>query len=136
MIKLRHLLAAALTALCLASQALADPAEDSGAVIDRQLEAIGRDAWAEAFVFAAPGIQQKFGTPENFGRMVRDLYPMVWRPSSVEHLGVETEGVYQLHRLELRDAAGRAYVARYYLREVDGAWRIAAVIIEEARLGV
>lgn len=138
--QLQLLLAAALGPLLgvalLATPAGAGPAEESRAVIERQLDAIGRDAWGEAFVFASPGIQQKFGTPETFGRMVRELYPMVWRPSSVTHLGAATEGGFLLHRLELRDASGRAYVARYYMRRVDGAWRIAAVMIEESDLGV
>ena len=135
MLVLRRVLIAAVALLSLATPTLAGRAEDSRTIIERQLEAIGRDAWGEAFVFASPGIQQKFGSPENFGRMVRELYPMVWRPSRVEHLGVETEGVYQLHRLELRDASGKVYVARYYLREVEGVWRIAAVMIEESDLG-
>ena len=52
-------------------RAVADPAAETQAVIERQLEAFQRDDWEGAFEFAAPGIQSRFGDAERFGEMVR-----------------------------------------------------------------
>lgn len=125
--------------LGLAAQAHAEPAPEDAtrSVIQRQLDAFQRDAWDEAYGYAAPSIQRLFPSPETFSQMVTGGYPMVWRPSSVEFLdgdwlgGLASTGQYQ-HRLRLRDQAGAAYIATYTLRQVDGAWRISAVRIEAA----
>ena len=55
---------------------------DIEATIGRQLEAFRADAFDDAFTFASPMIQGLFRTPETFGEMVRNGYPMVWRPAS------------------------------------------------------
>jgi Domain of unknown function (DUF4864) len=52
-------------------------------VIESQLQAFQRDDAKEAFEFASLGIQEMFGTPENFIEMVRVSYPSVYRPRSV-----------------------------------------------------
>lgn len=105
--------------------AAADPAAETRDVIERQLEAFSRDAWAEAFTFAAPGIQDLFGTPERFGQMVRQGYPMVWRPADVEFLDLaprEDGGVVQ--RLRIVDEAGVEHYLLYGLAKTGDAWRI------------
>lgn len=115
-----------------ARSAEAGPEEDSRAVIERQLDAFQRDAWAEAFQYAAPNIHLRFGSPDNFGAMVRNGYPMVWRPADIAFLGAEMMDGQLMQSLEIVDGAGRHYIARYLMVEVDGAWRIAAVRIEES----
>lgn len=114
------------------SLALADPAAESQAVIERQLEAFQRDDWAGAFAFASPGIQRLFGGPDRFGQMVRSGYPMVWRPAEVTFLGAEAVGPYLEQRLRITDGAGQVFIARYRMEQVGGAWRIAGVEIERA----
>ena len=52
--------------------------------IESQLAAFRRDDGAAAFSYAAPSIQEKFDTPENFMAMVRIGYEPVYRPREVE----------------------------------------------------
>jgi hypothetical protein len=49
--------------------------------IQNQLNAFIADDFATAFTFASPNIKGIFGTPENFGAMVTQGYPMVHRPA-------------------------------------------------------
>ncbi len=129
-----RLAAMALAAALAAGAALADMAAaraDGGAgiraVIEDQIARFGRDDWDGAFAHAAPGIREIFRTPEGFGRMVREGYPMVWRPSRVE-AGEMREGPRgPVQVMRLTDAAGAVHEAEYEMAMVDGAWRIAGV---------
>ncbi len=101
-------------------------------VIADQLAAFQRDDFAAAFAHASPGIRQKFRTAENFGRMVRSGYPMIYRPARVEWRGLETTprgGHRQVVLFE--DGAGRLYEAEYLMGEFDGVWRIQGVRLRE-----
>lgn len=104
-----------------------EPGDAIQSVIERQIAAFLRDDLDGAFAFAAPNIQRRFGDPRNFGKMVRDGYPMVWRPARYEMLQlIETRsGLVQLVLFE--DTAGRLHEAGYLMELVDGAWRIAGV---------
>ena len=75
-----RVLAIVLTLLLAAPAAQAQEAGAIPDVIGRQLEALEADDFARAFTFASPMIQGMFGTPENFGAMVKRGYPMVHRP--------------------------------------------------------
>jgi hypothetical protein len=131
---LRAALLAGLLALAAAAAPRAgEPADGIRAVITAQLEAFQRDDFAHAFTFASPMIQGIFGTPENFGRMVRNGYPMVWRPAEVEMGGLNSFGGRLYQDVILRDGSGRYYVAEYEMIEVEGAWRINGVRIREAQ---
>ncbi len=124
-------LRAALAALLLAL-AVPAAAEDGPAirgVIAEQLEAFQRDDWSGAFAFASPGIRSMFRTPENFGRMVRGGYAMVWRPSAVEYGPLEDGPRGPVQILYLTDADGVRWVAAYEMELVQGAWRIDGVRI-------
>lgn len=116
-----------------AAQSVAPPdgANASRLVIEKQLEAIQRDAWAEAFVFASPNIQSMFKTPERFGDMVRGGYPMVWRPSRVDFLSARRNGEDLFHRLRVVDAAGESFQVLYLMRRSDGAWRVEGVWVQK-----
>lgn len=101
---------------------------ESRAIIERQLDAFQRDAWAEAYSFAAPEIRQIFPSAEIFADMVRGAYPMVYRPSGVDFLEDSPAGAAEhRHLLRLIDADGEAHLALYELRLVNGAWRISGV---------
>ncbi|MEM8728787.1 MAG: DUF4864 domain-containing protein [Pseudomonadota bacterium] len=105
---------------------------DIEAVIGAQLDAFKADAFDEAFTFASPMIQGIFRTPEVFGQMVRNGYPMVWRPGEVRFLELrDRDGrFYQL--VEITDAKGANHVLAYEMIELDGAWKINGVRLLKA----
>jgi hypothetical protein len=109
----------------------AQEAEIQG-VITSQLEAFKLDDFDTAFTFAAPTIQDIFRTPENFGRMVSQGYPMVWRPAEVEYLDLRREGGFLFQDVRIVDAQGRVHLLEYRMTELGGAWKISGVRILEA----
>ena len=100
-------------------------------VIVSQLEALGADDLDGAFSHASPFIQSKFRNPEIFGQMVRQGYPVIWRPGRyrMEELLDTERGPVQ--RVWFEDAAGRQYEAFYEMVEIDGVWRINGVYLRE-----
>lgn len=100
--------------------------------IQGQIDAFLADDFVTAFTFASPLIKGIFGTPENFGTMVRQGYPMVWRPSDVRFLDLEDLGVRKLQRVQILDQAGVPYIAEYEMIETDAGWQINGVRIERA----
>lgn len=109
--------------------AAAEPEDGIRAVIADQIAAFRADDLARAFGHASPTIRGIFGTPENFGVMVRNGYPMVWRPAEVTMGTLERRGPRLVQNVLLRDGAGALFVAEYEMLEVDGAWRINGVRI-------
>ncbi|HLB06076.1 MAG TPA: DUF4864 domain-containing protein [Alphaproteobacteria bacterium] len=93
-----------------------------------QIEAFGRDDAAAAFAFASPAIQARFGTPDNFMRMVRHGYGPVYRPKLVEFGPLIVEEETSVQRLIVTTLDERLVIADYRMeRQPDGAWRIAGV---------
>lgn len=131
---LRRILAtlAMLASTLLWSAPAAAQSEAVERVIGGQIEAFLADDFARAFDFASPGIRDVFRTPENFGRMVREGYPMVWRPERYRFQALEPEGGRLRQEVWIADRAGRAWIADYYMIEVDGEWRIDGVSLREA----
>jgi hypothetical protein len=109
-----------------------EPGDAIRSVIERQLEAFARDDWAGAFDFASPAIRRVFRTPEQFGVMVREGYPMVWRPSRIEPGALEAGPRGPVQTMYFEDAAGVRWEAAYEMIEVDGGWRIDGVRISRA----
>lgn len=128
---MRRLLAilALIAAPALAQEVHSPPIES---VITRQIEALKKDDFVGAFAFASPMIRGIFETPERFGRMVVQGYPMVWRPSEVRFLDLnEIEG--RLHQtVMVRDAEGRIHILDYEMIESDGGWQINGVQLVRA----
>jgi len=116
--------AAAIAAL--GAPAQADPAAVQG-VIDGQITAFRADDLDTAFTFAAPGIQGLFRNPSSFGAMVRQGYPMVWRPGSVEYLRSDQAGPFWEQEVLITDAGGRLHLLLSRLTETPDGWRIASV---------
>jgi Domain of unknown function (DUF4864) len=103
-------------------------------VIEAQLAAFQRDDGGEAFSYAAPAIQQQFGTPERFMRMVREGYAPVYRPRQVifEELVVQDGRWVQPLLVTAQDS--RVLVALYTMeRQPDGSWRIGGVVLLASR---
>ena len=101
------------------------------AIVQSQLDAFQDEAVDQAYDFAAPNIRRMFPTPEVFGRMVREGYPMVWNPADVEFLQAFPRGAMIVQRLRIVDQKGVPYIAEYALMKVDGEWRIAGVEIKK-----
>ncbi len=106
-------------------------APDAGieSTIQSQIDAFRKDDFGRAFTFASPSIQGMFGTPENFGAMVRNGYPMVWRPSDVVYGDLREIAGNLWQKVIVQDAQGQTFVLDYQMVQVDGAWRIAGVQI-------
>ncbi len=116
----------------MSAPARADADAESRAAVTGQLDAMAAGDFETAYGFAAPGVQATFPSVEIFELMVRQGYPMVVAPKVRDFLGSEILSGMVVQRLRIVDQAGQAYVARYFLREIDGVWRIAAVNIEKA----
>jgi hypothetical protein len=94
-------------------------------VIQAQLAAFAADDAKRAFAYAAPKIREMFGTPERFMAMVREGYPVVYRPASVDFLKPEVVDGTVFQAVEMADASGALWVAVYMLeRRRKGGWQI------------
>ncbi len=121
----RILLAVALSA-GMASGAYAQNAEIE-ANIAAQIQAFKADDFATAFTFASPNIQRLFGTPENFGVMVRRGYPMVWRPADVRFLELREVAGALWQKVMITDGNGRVHILDYQMVQQDNGWKINGV---------
>ncbi|MCE2737256.1 MAG: DUF4864 domain-containing protein [Rhodobacter sp.] len=105
-------------------------------VIQQQFDAFRAEDVGTAFSFASPNIKGMFGTPENFGRMVRDGYPMVWRPAEVQFLDLRKVAGNLWQRVMVTDQAGRTHLLEYQMVETGQGWQINGVqILPQAGVG-
>ena len=102
------------------------------AVISSQIDAFLAEDVDRAYSFASPFIQRKFGTPETFGSMVREGYPMVWRPSDVTFLDAEVIAGKLWQSVLLRGPAGKSWIADYEMIELEEGWKINGVQVRAA----
>ena len=123
---MRNWIVGALLALGLTEPSFGQDDEIKG-VISSQIEAFQSDDFSTAFTFASPSIQLMFGTPDNFGRMVSQGFPMVWRPSDVEYLGLREDRGALVQRLQVTDSDGRLHVLDYFMVETADGWKINGV---------
>jgi hypothetical protein len=132
-------LCAALAAIVIASWGSARAEEPAALdrqaaqrVIESQIQAFLREDGAEAFSYAAPIIREKFGTPENFMRMVKTGYRPVYDPQSYEFGESRLQGGEILQEVILVAPDGRAKLAVYKLERMsDGTWKINAVYLKD-----
>lgn len=114
------------------AQELLQPNPDIEATISSQFDAfLDRDVEA-AWQYASPNIQRLFRTPENFGSMVQNGYPMVWTPDRVEFIDLQSLGSIIVQRVEVIDQAGTAHYLGYQMIETETGWRINGVQILRA----
>ncbi len=109
--------------------ALADPIQR---VINDQLSAFLADDFDTAFTYASPNIKRLFGSPERFGQMVRNGYPMVHRPEEVTMLDQQEMDGRVMQRVMIRDMTGRVHMLAYQMIETDEGWQINGVQILRA----
>lgn len=112
--------------LLLAAPVAAQEAEIED-VIENQIEAFQADDFAQAFTYASPQIRALFGTPDNFGQMVRQGYPMVYRPGAVEMLQLREVAGGLWQRVEITDQNGAVHLLDYQMIETPEGWQINAV---------
>ena len=134
---MKQFIRAILVTLVMAFSPGAGQANDAArSVISSQIDAFLKDDFVTAFDFASPMIKGIFGTPERFGAMVRNGYPMVWRPADVEFLNSEERGSTVIQTVKITDGNGRLFFLEYELIETDAGWLINGVRIEEAGDGL
>ncbi len=104
--------------------------------ITDQLAAFDAGDTPRAFSYASPTIRSLFGTPENFARMVRQGYPMVWQHGDVKMLDLRSVAGNLWQRVMITDAAGRSHLLDYKMIETPEGWQIDAVqLLPEAGTG-
>jgi len=110
-------------------QALADEPRNTAieGVIENQITALKADDFTTAFTFASPNIQGIFGTAENFGAMVAQGYPMVYRPDAVRMLELRMVAGNLWQRVMITDQTGRTHLLDYMMIETPDGWQINAV---------
>ena len=110
--------------------ALPATAQDSDAienVIANQLNAFNDRDVQTAWSFASPMIQGLFGTPENFGSMVEQGYPMVWTNADVQFLELREIAGQFYQKVMVRDATGQRHVMEYAMVDTPAGWLINGV---------
>lgn len=128
---MRILLLSALFAFSFSGLVRAQGSEIQG-VIGNQIEAFKADDFAQAFSYASPNIQGIFKSPENFGNMVRNGYPMVWRPNGLEYLDLREVAGLLVQRVRIRDARGVEHLLDYQMVKLGGDWKINGVFAVKA----
>jgi hypothetical protein len=107
-------------------------------VIESQIAAFRADDAPLAFSYAAPDIRAMFGSPDNFMRMVRQGYPVVYRPVSVLFRPPVDDAGEFIQAVELSDRDGVVWLALYRMQKTKegsdaGQWRIAGVVLTGTR---
>ncbi|MFD0981030.1 DUF4864 domain-containing protein [Tropicimonas aquimaris] len=117
-------------------QAQGSGASDIEAVIRDQIAAFETGDLSAAFEHASPMIRQMFRTPDIFGQMVREGYPMVWRPEALSFGALESQGPRTLQRVVIRDAQGRVHLLEYEMIRLGDGWKINGVrFLEPPQVG-
>ncbi|MDA0340229.1 MAG: DUF4864 domain-containing protein [Proteobacteria bacterium] len=99
-------------------------------VIQKQLDAFQRDNWTEAFSYAAPFLQEQFGSPDRFRRMVLGGYAIVHRPRTTTFKGLEEIGGRLAQKVFMVGPDGKAAMVVYFMeKQANGIWRIGGVSI-------
>ena len=96
-------------------------------VIANQLQAFNDRDVQEAWQYASPMIQGMFRTPENFGNMVRNGYPMVWDNSDVRFLEQEEFESRTRQEVLIKGPDGAFYILDYQMIETSRGWQINGV---------
>ena len=102
------------------------------AVVQSQLAAFAKDDADKAFSYAAPELRKNIGSSAAFMAMVKNSYPVVYRPTSVAFLKPEGVGEDVVQRVQMQDASGASWLAVYSLqRQKDKTWRISGCTVVE-----
>ena len=97
-------------------------------VITSQLMAFKERNVEKAFAFAAPNIKRQFLNAENFGLMVKNGYPVIWRPKNYQFVKFSSNGTRSIQRVLFRSTNDALLTYDYLLEKFSNEWRIAGVI--------
>ncbi len=103
--------------------------QDIRTVIDEQISAFRADDFETAFTYAAPNIRMMFQTPDRFGEMVRQGYPMVHRPQSYVFEELRDAGGSKFQNVLIEAQDGYYYIAEYDMVQTEQGWKIRGVRI-------
>lgn len=112
--------------LVVGSPAMAQNGSIEG-VISEQLQAFNDRDVEAAWEFASPTIKGIFQTPENFGRMVQNGYPMVWDNSNVQFLDRQEFETRTRQEVLIQGPDGASYILDYQMIETEAGWQINGV---------
>lgn len=121
---MKHLLVSAVLLLPLAAHAQDGSIQD---VITDQLQAFNDRDVEAAWDHASPLIKGIFQTPENFARMVRNGYPMVWDNSDVRFLDQDDANSRTRQEVQIQGPDGLFYILDYQMIETPDGWQIDGV---------
>ena len=96
--------------------------------ISSQINAFKQNDIKTAYSFAAPNIQAQFPSPEVFGMMVRNGYPIIWRPKSFKFTTFKNLGNRYIQRVLFQSFNGSLKYYDYILEKNDNKWKIAGVM--------
>ena len=106
----------------------ADESEMVRSTISSQIEAFKENNIKKAYRFAAPNIQAQFPTPEVFGMMVKNGYPVIWRPKSFKFTKFQNLGNKFIQRVLFQSYDGGLETYDYILEKYADRWKIAGVL--------
>lgn len=117
-----------LALICSVETALSEDRDEAiTGVISDQIAAFKADDFATAFTYASPQIRRMFQHPNMFGLMVRQGYPMVWRPKSVQFLALDLSAAQPVQRVLIEDQSGLFHLLDYFMVPSKDGWRINGV---------
>ena len=96
--------------------------------ISSQIDAFKDNDVKKAYTFAAPNIQAQFPSPDIFGLMVRNGYPIIWKPKSFKFTEFKDLGNRCIQRVLFQSYHGSLEYYDYILEKNDNAWKIAGVL--------
>ena len=96
--------------------------------ISSQIEAFKKNDVKEAYTFAAPNIQAQFPNPDSFGLMVRNGYPIIWKPKSFKFVKFKDLGNKCIQRVLFKSYGGSLETYDYILEKSNNLWKIAGVL--------
>jgi hypothetical protein len=101
-------------------------------IIQSQVDAFRRDDGEAAFGYASPAIRQMFGNAQTFMDMVRQGYPMVYRPRVFDFAEIVTLNGAPTQKVHVVGPDGRPVDAFYPMTQLlDGSWRIDGCYLRE-----
>ena len=93
-----------------------------------QIDAFKKNDIEEAYTFAAPNIQAQFPNPEAFGSMVKNGYPIIWKPKSFKFVKFKDLGNKCIQRVLFQSYSGSLETYDYILEKNNNLWKIAGVL--------
>lgn len=97
-------------------------ADNARAVVQAQLDAFAADDARRAFSFASPSARKHLGSPDALITLVRQSYPVVYRPATVVFLKPQLIDGIMVLGVHMTDKRGAAWLATYSLERQPDGW--------------